>query len=169
MNVSIYSGRVCSVPQLKIIRLGDERVCVCKYVIAVFENSFDYNAESDKDAYEEGKVDFFECIAFRDAAQMINDNFVKGSKISVMGKMKNHRFEDANLTKHFTNIFLVQQAEFGDTLSAMTKMSGKKKNPELSIVSDLKELEQLFTKVCESGFLCVDENDYYNIATMNMF
>lgn len=169
MNVSIYTGRVCSVPQLKIIRIGDERVCVCKYVLAVFENPFDYNSATDCNSFEEGKVDFFECIAFSDAAQMINDNFVKGSKISVVGKMKNHRFEDANMTKHFTNIFLTQQAEFGDTPSVMAKMAGKKKNPELSIMSDLRELEQLFNKVCESGFLCVDENDYYNIATMNMF
>ena len=99
---------------------------------------------------------------------MISNNFVKGSKIVCRGKMKNHRFEDANRTIHFTNIFLTQCVEFGDTDSVIRKASGKKRPIEMSVVADLKELEELYKKVCESGFLCLNESDYYNIAMRNM-
>ena len=165
MNISILAGRLCTVPQLSLIQLEGKTVCACKFVIAVCDGLFDY---SEQQSYEDGKVDFFQCVAFENAARMINANFVKGSKIMCTGKIKNHHFEDVNRTKHYTDIFLAQQAEFGDTESVMSKFSGKKKSPEMSIISDLRELESIFEKMCKDGFLCIDENDYYNIAMMNM-
>ena len=165
MNLSVFSGRLCTVPKLSVIQLEDSAICACKYTIAVCDGLTDYNEEEHYDAND---VDFFECIAFEEAAQMINNSFVKGSKILCRGKMKNHRFEDANRTTHFTNIFLTQCAEFGDTDSGIRKTSGKKRPIEMSVVADLKQLEYLYKKVCESGFLCLDESDYYNIAMMNM-
>lgn len=165
MNDTIMSGRVCTVPKLLILPLGEKSVCICKFVIAVCDGLSDYQSGRH---YEPGKVDFFECVAFDAAAQMVNDNFVKNSKIICRGKMKNHHFEDANKTKHFTNIFLVEYAEFGDTESVFEKNAGKKKALEMSVVADLNELNQIFDTVCEHGFLCIDETDYYNIAIMNM-
>lgn len=71
-----------------------------------------------------------------------------------------------NGTKHFTNVFLAEQVEFGDTTAAFEKGSGKKKSIELSVVSDLKMIFNTYKKVCENGFLCIDEEDYYKIAMM---
>mgnify|MGYP000046136240 CR=1 FL=1 len=64
--------------------------------------------------------------------------------------MKNHIFNDVNGTKHFTNVFVVEQAEFGDTDAAFEK--GRKKSIELSVVSDLQMLFNTYKKVCENGF-----------------
>jgi hypothetical protein len=167
MNVSILSGRICTVPTLSLIEFEGKQVCVCKYVIAVCNGIYDYT-ENNANLFTDANVDFFECIAFESAARMINRNFAKGSKIICRGKMRNHRFEDANMTKHFTNIFLTEGVEYGDTEAVMGKYTGKKKQLEISIASDLKELDDLFVKICQEGFLCVDESDYYNIAIMNM-
>lgn len=41
---------------------------------------------------------------------------------------------------------------------------GKKKSPEMTIISDLRELENAYESACNEGFLCLDENDYYKIA-----
>jgi len=165
MNRNTYSGRICSVPKISTIQLEGKRIRVCKFVIAVFDGVFEY---LDKTDFSEGKVDFFECVAFEEPAKMIFDNFVKGSKIIVSGKMKNHRFSDVNNAKHYTNILLVEQAELGDTEAMLSKISAKKSTTEHTIVSNLKELDELFLSVCKNGFLCIEEDDYYNIAIMNM-
>jgi hypothetical protein len=168
MNTAILSGRICTVPTLSLIELDGRQVCACKYVIAVCNSLTDYPQDNSSDSYKDGNVDFFECVAFSAAAKMINQNFAKGSKIICRGKMRNHRFEDANMAKHFTNIFLVEGVEYGDTEAVLSKFMGKKKPLEISIASDLRELDDLFARICQAGFLCVDESDYYNIAIANM-
>lgn len=166
MNSIVFSGRICAVPKFCIINLGDEAVAVCKYVVGVCESGLDYDVDIVKDIYSESKVDFFECLAVKKTAQMINDNFVKGSKILLRGRLKNYRFEDSNSTKHFTNIILTEQAEFGDTESAFNKIVRKNKSADLAIVSDLREVESIYERLCEDGLLCIDENDYYYLASM---
>ena len=163
MNISVLAGRLCTVPQLSIISLEGKTVCACKFVIAVCDGIFDYEDDVKKRSIDE-KADFFQCVAFVKAASMINGNFMKGSKIICTGDFRNHKFEDANGTKHFTNIFLVHQAEFGDTEAVIKKFMGKKKSPEMTIISDLRELENAYESACNEGFLCLDENDYYKIA-----
>lgn len=165
MNNSIVCGRIMTVPKLSLIQLDGRSIYACKIVIAVNDGAYEY---SDATEYKENKVDFFECVAFESAAKMINSHFVKGSKIICMGKFKNHIFEDVNKTKHFTNILLIQQVEYGDTQAMLSKYTSKKKASDISIVSDLKELDDIFDSICKYGFLCVDEDDYYNIAMMNM-
>lgn len=165
MNLTITSGRICTVPELTIMSIGDTTVCACKFVLAVCDGLTNYEEGRH---YDVGDVDFFECIAFGEAAKVINGNFVKGSKIVCRGKMKNHRFEDANKTKHVTNVLLVEYAEFGDTESVMEKPYGKKKALEMSVIADLNELNRIFEMVCANDFLCINETDYYNIAISNM-
>lgn len=168
MNSLIICGRICAVPKFVIINVGSETVAVCKYVVAVSGPGLDYNVDIVKDVYDESKVDIFECLAVKRTAQMINDNFVKGSKILLKGRLKNYRFEDSNSTKHFTNIILTEQAEFGDTESAFHKIVQKNKSADLAIVSDLREVESIYERLCAEGLLCIDENDYYYLASMCM-
>lgn len=163
MNSVVLSGRVCTIPKIKLLQVADKPVSMCIFTIAVVDGVF---AANDSELLDESNIDYFECVAFGEAAIMINANFVKGSKIICKGKMKNHVFDDVNGTKHFTNVFLAEQAEFGDTAAAFEKGGGKKKSIELSVVSDLKMIFNTYKKVCENGFLCIDEEDYYKIAMM---
>lgn len=165
MNVTMIAGRLCTVPKIKLLELDKKTVRVCKIAVAVVNELFD---SMDEAALTEENVDFFQCIAFGNTAKMISDNFVKGARIVLYGKMRNHRFEDANAAKHFTNVLLIEKTEFGDTEAMVCKISEKRKHMDLSIMSDLKELYDLYDKVCMNGFLCIDEDDYYSIATSNM-
>ena len=147
MNMTVLSGRVCTIPKIKLLQIEEQQVSICLFTVAIVDGVFatqDYKME-------ETNIDYFECVAFGEAAIMINANFVKGSKIICKGRMKNHIFNDVNGTKHFTNVFVV-----------------RKKSIELSVVSDLQMLFNTYKKVCENGFLCIDEEEYYKIAMMCM-
>ena len=163
MNSVVLSGRVCTIPKIKLLQVADKPVSMCVFTIAVADGVF---AADNQALLDESNIDYFECVSFGEAAIMINENFVKGSKIICRGRMKNHVFDDVNGTKHFTNVFLAEQAEFGDTNAAFEKGGGKKKSIELSVASDLKMIFDTYKKVCENGFLCIDEEDYYKIAMM---
>ena len=166
MNNVVMGGRICTIPKIRVLHLGGTSVSICTFTIAIADTKFDFQNMNDK--YSESSVDYIECITFNDVASMVNQNFVKGSKIICSGKLKNHYFEDANCTKHFTQVFLVSCAEFGDTEAVFNKYSEKKKKAEMSIVSDLKEIDDLFKEVCSHGYLCVDEDDYFKLAMNNM-
>lgn len=166
MNLTILSGRVCTVPKLKLLQIEDKSVAMCIFTVAVVDGVF--AAPDDVIPMETNNIDYFECVSFCEAATIINANFVKGSKIVCRGRMKNHIFNDANDTKHFTNVFLIEQAEFGDTAAVFEKGGGKNKSIELSVVSDLKTIYDTYKKICENGFLCIDEEEYYKIAMMCM-
>ena len=162
MNYTMTSGRMCTVPVVSILPLKVKekvvQIFVCKFVVAVPDG-----ASTDKKKYN-----FFECIAFEQTAKKINSSFAKGAKVVLMSKLVNHVFKDGNNTPHFTNILLVEHAEFGDTESAINKMNLDVKLPDFAVFADLEQMEKAFNNVCEQGFLCIDENDYYNIASSNM-
>lgn len=160
--MTILNGRLCTIPKLSIIQIEEEQICVCKFVLGVTDHFVDQTVDQSKD-----DIDFFECIVFEQAAKMINDNFVRGSKIVVKGKMKNVIFEDNNFTTHCTNVLLVEQAEPGDSRMDLDTMSHRK-TLDLSIVSELKRLEQCYRNIRERGFLCIDEDHYYDIARRSL-
>lgn len=165
MNNVVFNGRLCTIPKIRIFQIDGNSVSMCVFTIAVADGIFD--AKESEGIYSDGNVDFFECVAFNDAAQMINSNFVKGSKIICRGKLKNHYFEDTNRTRHFTQVFVAEQVEFGDTEAVFSKYAGKKKPMELSVLSDMREIHEVYKKICDRGFVCVDEDDYYRIAMAN--
>lgn len=157
MNYSIFSGRVATVPKVAIVQTkDDEQIFVCTFVISVPEYT---------DLSDGKKYNFYECIAFNETAQKIHKHFTKTAKVLTFGKMVNHTFKDINNTPHFTNILLIQNIEFGDTESAINRMNLDTKLPDFTVLSDLKEMDAAYKKICENGFLCIDENDYYNIAS----
>lgn len=164
MNYTITSGRMCETPTVSILPLkidgNVKQLFVCKFVIAV----------PDGDGVTTGKkkYNFFECVAFEKTAKKISTLFQRGAKITLLSKLVNHSFKDANNTFHFTNILLTEHAEFGDTESAINKMNMDVKLPDFAVFADLEEMERAFNAVCEQGFLCIDENHYYNIASSNM-
>ena len=159
MNYGVFTGNMCTVPSVSIIQTEEkEQIFICKFVICTNE-------------VVEGRrqSDFFECVAFEDTAQAVNDGFFKGAKINIFGKIKNFTFKDANNTAHFTNIVLAEHIEYGDSAAELSDVqknhSGVIKFP---VIAELAEMDRLFKIVCNNGFLCVDENDYYYIALNNM-
>lgn len=161
MNNLSVTGRVCNVPKIRILQIEDKTINICNFTIAVSDGI-------SEEGYQDKKnMDFFECICFNDAALAFNANFIKGSKISCTGKVKNHYFEDANRTKHFTQILVLSQIEFGDTLSVLSRGS-KRKAVDMSITSDYNNIKALYDLICDNGYLCIDEDDYYKIATDNV-
>ena len=161
MNLTILNGRLCTIPKLSIIQIEDERICACKFVIGVTDFT-DW-----QDVQNEDDIDFLECIAFDRSAKMINDNFMSGSKIVVRGKLKNVIFEDHNFTTHYTNVLLVELAESGDTRADSDSMLHKQ-TMDLSIISEQKRLEQCYRNIKKRGFLCIDEDHYYDIARRSL-
>lgn len=161
MNNVTLTGRIFNVPRIRVLRIDGKAVNICNFTIAVADGI------SEQGSFSEHNTDFFECVCFGDAALAVNANFIKGSKISCYGKVKNHFFEDANRTKHFTQVFVVYQVEFGDTSSAFDKNTEKKKSIDLSVISELKDVTDLFGRICDNGYLCIDEDEYYRIAMDN--
>lgn len=152
MNYGMFTGVLCTIPSVAIIPIGErDEIFICKFVLCTSEN-VDGNMQ----------YDFFECVAFEDTAKAVHDGFYKGAKVNVFGKVKNFTFKDANNTAHFTNIVLAEHVELGDNVSGSTE-TGK-----VSVIAELKEMDRLYKEVCDNGFLCIDENDYYYIALNNM-
>lgn len=164
MNKVIESGRMIADPEITFVPIGNNTMFVSRFCIMVKEDSF-----SNDDQPEDELIDYFECIAFDDAAKKIVDCFCRGTKIILSGILKNHLFEDSNGTKHYTNIILVSDAEFGDTPSAKMRVVGKNANdPDKNICVDLRQAEEKFRILCENGFLAINEDDYFDIAIRNM-
>lgn len=165
MNKVIESGRMIADPEISFIPIGNQTIFVSRFCIMVKADSF-FN----DDLPEEELIDYIECIAFDDAAKKIVDCFPRGSKILLSGALKNHMFEDFNGTKHYTNIVVISEAEFGDTPSEKMRFVGEKKvnDPDKKIRVDLRKAEEKFRILCDNGFLAINEDDYYNIAIRNM-
>lgn len=160
MNIVILDGRLFTIPKMSFLQVTDSRsIMVCKFVLSVKEQKMQYEPsdEEDRDSCTKGDIDFFECIAFEETAKLLKCHFCKGEKVIIRGQVKNFIFEDANRTPHFTNIIVVEQVECGDSGSI-----------DISIAADLKKTEANFKEICKAGFLCVDEDDYYKIATSGM-
>lgn len=161
MNNVTISGRICNVPKIRILKLHQSTVTICNFTVASMDGI------ADDGDHTLSNTDFFECICFNKEALMVNANFIKGSKISCAGKIKNFHFEDGNQTKHFTQILVLTQVEFGDSATAFDKNVDKKKSLDLSINSNLSEILELYDSVVDNGYLCIDEDEYYRIAMGN--
>lgn len=162
MNKIILNGRLCTIPKISVIPIDGGTISTCKFTVAVCENVLEEII--DEEAASGIDFDYFECIAFDRAARSISSNFVKGSKIFLTGKAKNFVFQDSNNTLHCTYVVLVDAAESGDAFSTLSQQIVHNKSLDLSIASDLKRADQKFKSMCEKGFLCINEDDYYNIA-----
>lgn len=158
MNVVTISGRICNVPKLRVLKIKEQTITICNFTLA----SMDGIAEADD--HNVFNTDFIECVCFNSEALALNANFIKGSKINCIGKIKNHFHEDSNRTKHSSHVLILSQVEFGDSLSAFSKNSDKKKSLDYSITSNFSDILSLYNTVCDNGYLCIDEDEYYRIA-----
>ena len=139
MNDTCLSGVLITDPKKKYINCVDLSTSVCRCIIG--ENN-----------------DFFHIIAFDEKADFLSSHFQKGVKVIFKGKFKNHIFEDGNMTKHFTNVFLVDYIERADVNLCSNALSGKIR------IQDHQRDELYYDKMCDLGYLAIDENDYFEIS-----
>ena len=82
MNVAAFTGRICNDLELKKTPNG---VSVTRFTIAVDRN---FTPKG-----EEKKVDFLDCVAWRNDAEFICNYFVKGQMIAVSGEINTGSYE----------------------------------------------------------------------------
>jgi single-strand DNA-binding protein len=94
-NLTIKSGRLTANPQL---RYSPEGKAKCEFSIAC--NSSDT------------KVNFFNCVAWEKGAEIINEYMKKGSKILVIGRDEQNRWDDDQGKKQVRSTIQVKEFEF---------------------------------------------------------
>lgn len=158
MNQSIICGKVCTYPKIQMLGAAPDITTICTFVVAV---------SGDMESEKVNSYDFFECVCVGEAAKKIANTFTKHSKVVICGRFKNFRFNDNMNAKHFTNILVVEKIEFGDTESYVAKISKKKTVAEKMISAEYVNIDEVFSNICRSGFMLIDESDYYRLA-MNL-
>ena len=166
MNCFLTSGRMITEPTSTFIRISnDKEIFIVKFCIATTADFMFLNA---KEAEKTTKYDFFQCVAFEDVAKNIVTYFDRGTKITMQSMVKNFPFKDSNGTPHLTQILLLNQVEYDDNAAQSFKLAPRKKNMDKVMVSELERIDALYKKVCDEGFLCINESDYYNMAISNI-
>ena len=103
MNKVILMGRLTRNPELKTTPNG---VSVCSFTLAV--NRRFKNANGDYDA------DFINCIAWRQTAEFISKNFVKGRMIAIVGSLQTRNYEKDGQKHFITEVSAEEVAFTGD-------------------------------------------------------
>ena len=101
MNKVIMLGRICNDLELKSTPNG---VAVLTFSIAVDRI---YTAKG-----EERKTDFFNCVAWRQAAEFISRFFSKGKTILIEGELQNRKYADKNNNERQVTEIIVEKAMF---------------------------------------------------------
>lgn len=96
-------GRLTRNPELKTTPNG---VSVCSFTLAV--NRRFKNANGDYDA------DFINCIAWRQTAEFISKNFVKGRMIAIVGSLQTRNYEKDGQKHFITEVSAEEVAFTGD-------------------------------------------------------
>lgn len=97
LNKAVIAGRLTATPELKQTASG---VFVTSFTVAV----------SRKIKHDD--VDFINCTAWRQTAEFIAKNFIKGTPICVTGAIQTRKWQDSQgATRSITEI-IVDEAEF---------------------------------------------------------
>jgi single-strand DNA-binding protein len=60
----------------------------------------------------EYETDFFNCTAFRSTAEIIANNFSKGSKIAISGNLQNNNYTKDDGTKVYRDVIIINSVTF---------------------------------------------------------
>ena len=101
MNTVAISGRMTADPELKQAKKNDsETISYVRYSIAV---------QSGKDA------DFINCVAYGKCAEFVNKYFRKGSRVEVMGELRQNRWKDKDGNNRSELFVKADRVFFGET------------------------------------------------------
>ena len=98
MNKVFLIGRLVRNPDIKFS--SNKNLSIARFTLAV-----DRGFKSDS-------TDFISCVAFGKSADFVGKYLVKGTKISVMGKIHTSSYTGGNGTKHYNTDVVVESIEF---------------------------------------------------------
>lgn len=128
MNITIISGNLVREPELLETKNG---TAYCNFSLAV--NGDTYNTEGEKTVY------FYNCIAWREKAELIAKYCQKGSRIALRGEMQSNSYKDKEgQTKTLWN-FVVNYIEFLGTKKSDIEESGqsnKRRERQMTAIDD---------------------------------
>lgn len=98
MNKVFLIGRLVRNPDFRFS--SNKNLAIARFTLAV-----DRGFKSDG-------VDFISCVAFGKSADFVNKYLVKGTKISLMGKIYTSSYTSGNGTKHYNTDIVAESIEF---------------------------------------------------------
>lgn len=128
MNKIILSGNLTREPELQSTQSG---VSLCKFTVAVQ----DIVANDDG----EKETDFFNVTAWRGLADNCGRYLTKGSKVLVVGKLKNRSYEGKDGTKKYVTDVLASEVEFLSK-SKRDESEQESRKPDMTPIDDDSDL-----------------------------
>ena len=101
MNITALTGRFTSEPEIQYTK---SNVPVISFCLAVDRK---YQPQG-----EEKKVDFIDCVAWRNTAEFISKYFSKGSMIAIEGEIQTRNYTDKNGNNRKATEVLVNNVSF---------------------------------------------------------
>lgn len=130
MNQFNVIGRLTHDPELS---QTPSNISVTRFSIAVSRSY--KNADGGYDA------DFFNCVAWRSAAEIVCKYFVKGQQIAIVGSIENNNYTDANGVKHKSDVVKVDKVEF---CGSKSQQQNRPAEQQQSVnIGDLGEFEEI--------------------------
>ena len=105
MNKVVLTGRIVRDPEIR-YSTGEQNKAIAKYTLAVNR------------AFDHGKADFINCVAFGKAAEFAEKYFHKGNKVDVSGRIQTGNYTNKDGQKVYTTDVIVEEHEFGESKNA---------------------------------------------------
>lgn len=122
MNNLSMIGNLGKDPEL---RYSNEGTAIVNFSVAVkrqFKNKSTGEYESD----------WFNCTAFRNTAEMIANNFRKGSKIAFTGNLQNNNYTNNEGVKVYRDVIIIQNVTFIESKNRSNQPSENNQNNKKS-------------------------------------
>lgn len=124
LNTITIHGRLCADPEL---RKTGSNVSVCNVTVAV-----------DRNFAKNDETDYFDCVFWRQTADLVSKYFSKGKEIIVRGSMQQEHYEDRDGNKRTAWKLVAEEVNFcggksdssgGDSDTPTPKAAAKKSAP----------------------------------------
>lgn len=125
MNLVIQMGRLARDPEIRYTP-GDNPMAVVRFAIAV-DRRFKREGQSE--------ADFHNCVAFGKTAEFIEKYFSKGSKIAIIGEMRNNNYRGNDGNMIYREEIVVNNAEFCESKTAQSNSRKNVESPIKTVVS----------------------------------
>lgn len=112
MNKVVLTGRLVRDPEIRYSTV-EQNKAIAKYTLAVNR------------AFDHGKADFINCVAFGKAAEFAEKYFKKGNKIDVSGRIQTGCYTNKDGQKVYTTDVIVEEHEFGESKNANQSSDSK--------------------------------------------
>lgn len=113
MNKVILIGRIAKDPTLSIT--SGSGIQVSKFAIAV------------KKQGKQDEVDFIDCTAFNKQAELISENFVKGRRIAITGRLDTNIYEVEGIKRKYIQV-IIENFEYVDYKNSDLKQNSNGNN-----------------------------------------